>query len=141
VADRSFEDLTVGLTATRTYRFTEDRVAAFAALVEDDAPVHRDADFARSRGFEDRIVHGLFVQAVISGMLGTEVPGGNSVINSLTMKMHNPVTVGQAVAYRVEITALTPSVSAVSLSFAGTVDEKTIVSGKALCSFPAHREA
>ena len=131
-----FSDLIVGMVSRRSYHFTEQRVEAFSALVEDAAPVHMDVEFANRQGFKDRIVHGLFVQSVISGMLGNEVPGPQSVINNLSMKMHYPVLIGQQVDYQVEITALTAAVSAVALNFSGMVDGKMIISGKALCSFP-----
>lgn len=140
MANPAFGDLSVGMTATRSYLFSEERVRAFAALVDDHAPVHVDSEFARGQGFSGCIVHGLFVQAVISGMLGTEIPGGRSVINSLNMKMHSPVPVGQAVDYSVEVTGLTAAVSAVSLTFVGTIGDTTVISGKALCSFPASLE-
>ncbi len=132
----SFSDLSVGMTSERSYLFTEQRVEVFSTLIDDKAPVHVDLEFAKNQGFEGRIVHGLFVQAVISGMLGNEIPGPKSVINNLSMKMHNPVLVGQIVNYKIEITALTPAVAAVSLSFTGMVDKRIVISGKALCSFP-----
>jgi 3-hydroxybutyryl-CoA dehydratase len=131
-----FADLQLGMTARRSYEFTEERVEAFAALVDDTAPVHTNAEFARGQGFDGPIVHGLFVQSIISGMLGMELPGARSVINSLNMKMHSPVRIGQTVDYVVELTALTAAVSAASLSFSGSVGDRLIISGKALCSFP-----
>lgn len=132
----AFEDLTVGMASCRSYDFTEQRVESFAVLVDDHAPVHADAKFAERQGFAGRIVHGLFAQSIISGMLGEEVPGPKSVINNLSMKMHHPILIGQQVNYCVEIAALTASVSAVTLSFTGTVDGVVVLSGKALCSFP-----
>lgn len=132
----SFSDLSIGMTSTRCFHFTEQKVKIFSSLVDDNAPVHFDTEYAKRQGFDRCIVHGLFVQSVISGMLGNEIPGPQSVINSLTMKMHHPVLVGQIVCYQVEIASLTPSVLAVSLSFSGLVDQKVTISGKALCSFP-----
>ncbi|MBS4096037.1 MAG: MaoC family dehydratase N-terminal domain-containing protein [Sulfuricella sp.] len=132
----SFNDLIVGMVSKRSYHFTELRVEAFSALIEDAAPVHVDVEFAKRQGFKARIVHGLFVQSVISGMLGNDIPGTQSVINNLSVKMHLPVLIGQRVDYQVEITALTTAVSAVSLNFFGVIDGETVISGKALCSFP-----
>jgi acyl dehydratase len=124
------------MTAKRTYHFTEKRVKSFARLVDDLAPVHRDVGFALNQGFDGPIVHGLFVQSILSGVMGNALPGALSVINTLNMKMHLPVLVGQKVDYQVEIAALTPAVKAVSLSFSGTVDGTVVISGKALCHYP-----
>ncbi len=136
MANSSFDDLKVGMVSKRVYRFTPQQVEAFATLVEDHAPVHTDFEFAQRLGYSDRIVHGLFVQCIISGILGNEIPGPSSVINNVSMKMHAPVLVDQVVEYHVEIVALTNAVSAVSLQISGSVDGKLVISGKALCSFP-----
>lgn len=136
MASYAFSDLSVGMTSRRSYLFSEERVEVFSALVDDRAPVHVDAMFAKRQGFEGKIVHGLFVQSILSGMLGNEIPGPNSIINSLSMKMHHPILIGHAVEYEIHITALTPAVAAISLSFSGKVGGKIAISGKALCSFP-----
>ena len=139
--DLKLSDLKVGMAAKRSYRFDEERVTAFSHLVGDFAPVHVDSGFAEKQGFGGRIVHGLFVQSIISGLLGNEVPGPRTVINSLSMKMHQPVLIGESVDYEVEITAITPAVSAVSISFSGSVGDKTVLSGKAICSYPGSAES
>lgn len=132
----SFDELTVGMISKREYCFTEKRVEIFSSLINDKAPIHMDTEFAKLKGYDGRIVHGLFVQSLISGMLGNDVPGPNSVINNLSMKMHHPVFIGQTVNYEIQITALTKAVSAISLIFTGMVEEKIVISGKVLCSFP-----
>ena len=137
MADYELVDLSVGMSCEREYYFTEERVKQFALLVDDNAPVHVDNDFASRQGYAGRIVHGLFVQSIISGMLGNDLPGPKSVINTINMKMHNPVLIGQTVNYKLEILAITKAVAAVSLSFCGKIGEALVVSGKSVCSFPA----
>jgi len=136
VAEYRFDELRVGMIAKRRYAFSEQNVQSFADLVVDRSPIHTSHDFAVAKGYPARIVHGLFVQSVISGILGTEIPGSNSVINTISMKMHGPVPIGSEVSYEVEILALTPAVAAVSLGFAGRIGALLVISGKALCSFP-----
>ena len=132
----TFESLAVGLSLDFSYHFSEQRVEAFAALVDDFAPVHFDENFSVSQGFPSRIVHGLFIQAALSGSLGCRLPGPYSVINTLSMKMHRPVLIGQTVDYHLSVTAITPAVRAISLNFDGLVSGEVVVSGKILCSFP-----
>ena len=139
VSNYAFSELEIGMTSLKRYEFTAQRVEDFASLVDDPAPVHFDEKFAKQRGFSGRIVHGLFVQSIISGMLGNDVPGAKSVINNLNMKIHNPVLVGDFVDYRIEIVALTAAVRAVSISFVAEVSGLLVISGKALCSFPTRK--
>jgi len=138
VGSNTIENLSVGMVSRKSYLFSPERVYNFANLVDDMAPVHFNSEFAKLQGFQDRVVHGLFVQSIISGMLGNEMPGPNSVINNLSMKMHLPTLIGQTVNYSIEITSITHAVGAVSLSVLGTVNQEVVISGKVLCSFPLH---
>ena len=124
------------MVARRSYIFDEDRVSHFSELVGDFAPLHLDSSFSKAQGFRGRIVHGLFVQAIISSLLGEEVPGTFTVINSVTMKMHHPVLIGDTVDYEVRIVKITRAVKAVSLCYSGMVGEETVISGSVICSFP-----
>lgn len=132
-----FEAVKPGQTAERVYAFTPERVAVFADMLNDHAPVHFDADYATARGFPGRIVHGFFLSAPFSGLLGEELPGPASVINQTSIKVHAPVAVGETLRYQVSVTQVTPAVRAVVLKLdARGADGKAVLSGSAICSFP-----
>lgn len=137
--DDSQQDLpAVGEAVTRVFAFSADAVTAFATTIDDFSPVHFDADFARERGFEDRIVHGFLVSSVFSGMLGSKLPGPFSVINQLTIKLHKPVLVDQAILYQVAVAQVSPAARAVVLSLSAKreADGESVISGTAICSLP-----
>jgi enoyl-CoA hydratase len=130
-------DFEVGQTAGREFEFTEERVKSFADLVGDHAPVHGDPAFAQRQGFEQRIVHGLFLGSIFSGLLGEELPGPRSVINTVSLKYHQPVAIGQTVRYEVSVKRVSEAVGAVVLELkARRPDGETCVSGSATCSLP-----
>ena len=131
-----FEKLEVGQTIERNFIFTDAAVTLYSDLVGDNSAIHMDENFARIRGFQTRVVHGMFVQSMFSGLLGSGLPGENSVINSLSIKFHCPVMVGDSVNFKVSIGSLIPSVKAVSLDLSALIENKIHVSGKAICSFP-----
>lgn len=65
-----FEDFHVGQTFTSGLRrITQNDLDAFIALSGDGGAVHRDADYARSLGFDGPVVHGPFGVAVVFGLL------------------------------------------------------------------------
>lgn len=65
-----FEDFHVGQTFTSGLRrITQDDLDAFIELSGDGGAVHRDADYARSMGFDAPVVHGPFGVAVVFGLL------------------------------------------------------------------------
>jgi 3-hydroxybutyryl-CoA dehydratase len=116
--------------------FTEDRLAAFIALMGDRALAHVDAAHARAMGFRGRIVHGLFVGAGYSRLLGMMLPGSNTIIHSLDLKMRAPVYVGDHVTFSVEVTRVTPAVGSVQLALQAVNQDGAIVSkGNATCVF------
>lgn len=122
------------MASNRRYNLAEERVEAFSALIDDRAPNRT------SNSLDDKVLKaGLSMDcwcSPLSQACWETRLACNSVINSLSMKMHSPVLIGQEVDYRVEITALTAAVAAVSLVFSGTVNGTTVISGKVLCSFP-----
>ena len=130
-------DLEVGQKAVREYQFTPERVDAFADLVGDHAPIHTDETFARSKGFVGKIVHGLFVGSIFSGLLGEELPGPRSVINSLLLKYRGPVPVGATVRYEAQVKQIVVAVGAVVLDLKASLEDGTLcISGTTTCSFP-----
>jgi acyl dehydratase len=131
-----FSDLYVGKSLNHSFTFTESVVNQFSKLVGDFAPVHTDAMHAKSLGYQDRIVHGLFLQSILSGLIGEELPGINTVIVSTSIKFYKPVYIEETVEYGIEIQSLTDSVSAVSLKFEGKVKGIEVFSGKIICTFP-----
>ena len=118
---------------------TEEKILQFAELVGDFAPVHFDSEFARNKGFDDTIAHGLFTASFISGVLGNSLPGPESVINELTLKYHRPLYKGQTIQVRVSVQRVVHAVNAVYLAI--TIFEKSsskkVVSGRVICSYPS----
>lgn len=129
--------LTPGTAVSRTKTFTHDMVAAFGALVDDHAPIHFDQTFAKEGGFSGCLVHGFLVGSMFSGMLGQQLPGPLSVINTLTLKMHKPTLVGETLEFQVKVEQFSEAVGAVvlTLSAKNSIGE-IMISGKATCSFP-----
>ncbi len=124
----------------RTVVITAEHIGAFGDLVSDHAPVHFDSEFAKRNGFEGRIAHGLFVTALVSGMLGEELPGPDSVINEIKVKYRAPVYVGDIIQIELCVVKVVPAVSAIMLTFDIVTEgsEAACVTGTALCSLPRY---
>jgi acyl dehydratase len=134
---RAFQDYSIGARSSRRVVFTAELVAAFADLVDDHAPVHASAEHARAMGYDGPIVHGLLVGSMYSKLLGTELPGENSVIMKLSFEMLKPVRIGDAIDYNVEVTALSESTQAITLALSAHGAAGLVNRGSALCLFRA----
>ncbi|KAG0525002.1 hypothetical protein BDA96_06G017800 [Sorghum bicolor] len=94
--------LSVGHALRERRRFTEDDVAAYAAVSGDRNPVHLDDAVAREiGGFQrGRVVHGMLVASLFPSIIAASFPG--AVYASQTLKFAAPVYVGYEVVARVQ---------------------------------------
>ncbi len=65
-------------------------VARFVELSGDRAPLHTDASFARAAGFEGTVVHGAYLMALVSRLIGMEFPGPKAVLERMDMAFRKP---------------------------------------------------
>ncbi len=99
-------ELHVGQRASVTKAFLESEVAQFAELSLDKNPIHLDQDFAASTVFGRRIVHGMLVASLFSGILGQKMPGEGTIYLGGTIQFVGPVFIDEPVTAFVEITKI-----------------------------------
>lgn len=73
----------------RTVISTDD-LNQFAELSGDFAPLHTNRDFAIRAGFEGVVVHGAFLTALLSRLVGMVFPGPCSVLERLDLNFRQP---------------------------------------------------
>lgn len=112
----TFADLSVGLSCSFEAVVTEPMMRNFLAATGDDNPLHIDADFARSRGFEGPVVYGLLASSFYSTLVGVHLPGRNGILQGIQMDFHKPIYVGQPFNVRGEITFLSEATRLVEIA-------------------------
>jgi acyl dehydratase len=95
--------LRVGDKAFLRKAFTEEEVFQFANLSADKNPLHLDKDFGTASIFGQRIVHGMLVASLFSGLIGMELPGPGSIYLGQSLSFKAPVAIGEQVTASVEI--------------------------------------
>jgi 3-hydroxybutyryl-CoA dehydratase len=126
--------LAVGASAVRTRVISDADIRAFAALSGDDNPVHLDDDYAARSMFKGRVVHGMLAGALISALLGTELPGPGAVYLSQTLEFKRPIRPGDEVTIKVTVAALEPPRAVLSTQV--LVRGKLAVDGQAVVALP-----
>jgi acyl dehydratase len=136
-APSTLEQLTPGMVAELRRSFSIQDLQTFAALAPDHAPLHRDGDFARQRGYRDVVVFGFLVAAPFSGILGDRLPGPLTVLHTMRFGMAAPVYVGEEIAYRAEVKQVSRSTGAVVLDLTATraSSGEVVLRGQAQCGF------
>lgn len=101
--ERSFDELNIGDSAEFSKTVTESDINLFAGITGDFNPVHVNNDYAEKSIFKGRIAHGILTAGFISTVLGTELPGPNSIYLGQELKFVAPVKVGDTVTARATI--------------------------------------
>lgn len=97
------KELFIGKSASISKTFTLKEVKEFANLSNDKNPVHLDEEFAKSSIFGQRVVHGMLVASLFSGLLGDKLPGKGTIYLGQTLSFTAPVLIGEEVTAAVEI--------------------------------------
>lgn len=103
MVDRAFEEIRVGDKASFTKTISECDVYAFAGITGDFNPIHVNQEFAAQSRFKQRIAHGMLSASFISTVIGTELPGVNTVYLSQEVKFTAPVYFGDTLTAEAEV--------------------------------------
>jgi 3-hydroxybutyryl-CoA dehydratase len=91
-----FEDIEEGYkTEPFGFVFSEKDVELFVNLSSDMNPIHTDDAYAKSKGFEGRLVHGMLIASKFSYLVGMVLPGKNCLYVSQTLNFHKPILIGE----------------------------------------------
>ena len=128
-----FEELSVGQIAVISETITDSHITRFADLSGDRNPLHLDDAWAAKTRFGGRIAHGALSAALISRVLGVELPGTGSVYLSQACKFLGPVRPGDTIEARAEVMHLDAARKRVKLRTTCTNQRgETVVDGEAL---------
>jgi acyl dehydratase len=101
--------LRVGQKESVKRTFSQSDFDRFAALSGDDNPIHVDAGFAARTRFGRTVAHGMFLYSVVSGVLGTRLPGPGTMQVEQELMFPTATPAGEEVEMRVEVTEVRPA--------------------------------
>lgn len=107
---------------------TQEDVNIFSRLTGDHNPIHKTPPRASD---SSAIVHGALLNGLISGVIGTKLPGPGTMVVSQILHFPNPCYVGEQVVVTVEVTSVR---KLIACKFSCTVDRKnkvTVLHGEA----------
>jgi len=99
----TIEDVRVGDTAQIVRRADDGDIASFVDAVGDYNPVHADREYAATTMFRQPIAPGIWTAGLISGVIGTRLPGPGAIYLSQELKFLKPVFFSDVITARVEV--------------------------------------
>ena len=125
--------LKIGNMASQRKIFTEEEVLQFSKLSLDQNPIHIDNEFAKASIFGKRIVHGMLVASLFSGILGEKLPGKGTIYLGQNLVFKAPVFIGEEVTASVEITHVREDKPIVTLrTICRNSEDKIVIEGEAV---------
>ncbi|MEO1138553.1 MAG: bifunctional enoyl-CoA hydratase/phosphate acetyltransferase [Pseudomonadota bacterium] len=104
IENRPFDEISVGDSAELVRTLTAQDIDAFAVVSGDVNPAHVDPAFAQDDIFHKVVAHGMWGGALISNVLGTQLPGPGTIYLDQSLKFLKPVGIGDTVTVRVTVT-------------------------------------
>ncbi|MFT9847270.1 MaoC family dehydratase [Aneurinibacillus sp. REN35] len=133
VIERSYADIHIGDTSEIIKTITNEDIVAFATLTGDVNPIHLDEEFAKTTFFKGRIAHGMLTASFISTVLGTQLPGTNTIYLSQNLKFKAPVKIGDTITAMAEVIEKRDDRKLIKLrTNLINQDQKVVVEGEAM---------
>lgn len=108
-------DIHIGQSFSFDSLISEEIVSQFSIISGDISPLHQDDGFARLRGFKSRVVHGAFLNALISKLIGVHLPGENCLLVSMSINYLLPVYINDIIRLTGQVEQISPSSNVISI--------------------------
>ena len=130
--NRTFDELSVGESASLSHTVTQRDIDLFAAATGDVNPAHVDPAYAATDMFHHVIIHGMWGAGLISAVLGTRLPGPGTIYLSQDLRFRHPVGIGDTITATLTVREKKPERGDVTLDCVCTnQDGKAVITGTA----------
>lgn len=103
IENKTFDEISVGDSAELTRTLRAEDIELFAVMSGDVNPAHLDEEYAQENMFHRVIAHGMWGGALISAVLGTELPGPGTIYLKQSLEFRRPVGIGDKVTVKVSV--------------------------------------
>ncbi len=132
----TFEELSIGQSESFEVTVTSEMMDSFLKISGDCNPLHNDEEFARSQGYEQKVVYGLLTASFISKLVGVLLPGEKCLLQGLEVKFLRPVYAGDTLTVTGSVDELHESVKRASIKvLIVNQNDKKVLKGKAEVGF------
>jgi phosphate acetyltransferase len=107
--NRPYDAIRIGDSARLSRTLSRLDIKSFALVSGDLNPTHVDDDYVREHGDGRLVAHNLWAGALISSVLGNELPGPGTVYVGQTLRFEEPVLAGDTVTATVTVREMAPA--------------------------------
>ena len=103
IENQTFDELKPGDTASLVRTLTHKDIELFAIMSGDVNPTHLDEAFAKSDMFHKVVAHGMWGGALISTVLGTQLPGPGTIYVDQSLHFRRAIGLGDTITVTVRV--------------------------------------
>ena len=87
----SFDEIEIGKEESFVFELNKEKMDQFLFITNDINPLHNDLDYAKSKGYDEKVVYGMLTASGLSTLAGVYLPGEKSLIYNVEIKFIKPV--------------------------------------------------
>lgn len=126
---KNFKDIKIGDQTSFVRLITADDLLKFADLSGDYNPLHLDDDYAAKTVFGGRVVYGFFLGALVSRLVGMELPGKKSLIIKESLEFKQPAKIGDELTVKGEVVHISQATQLIEVAITINRGEDLLVVG------------
>ena len=139
IRNKPYDSITVGDKATLTRTLTRKDIQLFAIMSGDVNPAHVDEEYANSSQFHHIIAHGMWGGALISTVLGTQLPGPGTIYLKQDFTFRRPVSLGDNLTVTVTVVEKREHHQILLDCACTNQDGEVVIDGQALVKAPTEQ--
>lgn len=136
---RALTEFAVGEVRERTFQVNHEALLRFIVASGDSHPLHTNADFARSRGYRDVLVHGMCITALCSAFVAEEFVGSHGLLVSMSVDFRLPVFCDEPLTWRAEVLRVDAVAETVEIKWTASNDQKVATQRGTACAWLGER--
>ena len=86
-----FSDIEIGLEESFDVLLDASKMDMFLEISKDINPLHISTEYAREKGFKERVVYGMLSSSFYSTLVGVYLPGKYCILQSIDIQFSKPV--------------------------------------------------
>jgi len=102
----NWADLSIGLSSQFEATINQEHLDLYSEISGDFNPMHTDDIYAKSKGFNQKILHGMLTSSLYSTLIGMYLPGKYCLLHGINISFISPVYAGDTLTISGEISYL-----------------------------------
>ena len=119
-----------GLKIEYTFKVSENVYEGFQNTFEDKNILHVNAEYAKGKGFTDKVMYGNILNGFVSYFVGELLPDKEILIQKQEISFHKPVYMGDEVNFEANLSEIYESVGSYIFKFKFNNESGLLAKGK-----------